>query len=169
MTTPADRGIFTTVNIRLATRADAAAIAAMSRDEIEQGLPWSWTEGRVLGAIRNRDTNVAIASEQGAMVGFGIMAYRDEVAHLLLFSVQRSRRRKGVGGMLLRWLETVAITAGIERIVVECRRDNAPARNFYADSGYHEMAISKGYYQGLEDAVRLEKWLHEPENLQEEQ
>jgi ribosomal protein S18 acetylase RimI-like enzyme len=153
-------------HIRLATRADAAEIAAMSRDQIEQGLPWSWTEGRVAGAIRNRNTNVAVVGEPGALVGFGIMAYRDDVAHLLLFSVRPSHRRQRVGSELLRWLEAVAVTAGIERIMVECRRDNAPARNFYAESGYHELEIAKGYYRGysgaLEDAVRLEKWLHDP-------
>lgn len=148
--------------IRLATRADAALIAAMSRDQIEQGLPWSWTEARVAGAIRNTDTNVAVIGEPGALQGFGIMAYRDDVAHLLLFSVRPEQRRKGVGSALLRWLEDVAITAGVQRIVVECRRDNAAARNFYAERGYHELAITKGYYRGVEDAIRLEKWLHEP-------
>ena len=132
--------------IHLATRVDAADIAAMSRDEIERGLPWSWTESRVLGAIRNPDTNVAVMREQGLLVGFGIMAYRHEVAHLLLFGVHRSHRRKGVGSAMLRWLEVVAVTAGTQRIVVECRRDNATARNFYAEFGFHEMAISKGYY-----------------------
>jgi ribosomal-protein-alanine N-acetyltransferase len=147
--------------IRLATRSDAAEIAAMSRDQIEQGLPWSWTEGRVLGAIRNADTNVAVIGQPGAILGFGIMAYRDEVAHLLLFSVRPSHRRKGVGSALLRWLEDVAVTAGVQRVSVECRRDNAAARNFYAESGYHELAIAKGYYRGVEDAIRLEKWLHE--------
>jgi ribosomal-protein-alanine N-acetyltransferase len=148
-----------TYPIRLARRADAAAIATMSRDEIEQGLPWSWTEGRVLGAIQNPDTNVAVVGATGALQGFGIMAYRDEVAHLLLFSVRPEYRRRGLGSALLRWLECVAVTAGVERIVVECRRDNAGARNFYAETGYHEMAISKGYYRGVEDAVRIEKWL----------
>jgi ribosomal-protein-alanine N-acetyltransferase len=145
--------------IRLATRADAGDIARMSRDEIEQGLPWSWTESRVLGAIQNPDTNVAVVGERGALVAFGIMAYRDEVAHLLLFSVRPAHRRRGLGRAMLRWLEDVAIAAGIQRVVVECRRDNAPARNFYAEFGYHELAITKGYYRGVEDAVRLEKWL----------
>lgn len=149
------------MTIRLATRSDAAAIATMSRDEIEQGLPWSWTEGRVIGAIQNRDTNVAVMEERGAILGFGIMAYRDELAHLLLFSVRPEYRRRGVGSELLRWLEEVAVTAGVQRIVVECRRVNAGARNFYAESGYHELAISKGYYRGVEDAVQLEKWLAE--------
>ena len=147
--------------IRLATRADAADIARMSRDEIEQGLPWSWTESRVLGAIQNADTNVAVVGERGALAAFGIMAYRDEVAHLLLFSVRPAHRRKGLGRALLRWLEAVGIDAGIQRVVVECRRDNATARNFYAEFGYHEMAIAKGYYRGVEDAIRLEKWLAE--------
>jgi ribosomal-protein-alanine N-acetyltransferase len=150
-------------SIRLATRADAAGIAAMSRDQIEQGLPWSWTETRVAGAIRNSDSNVAVIGEPGALQGFGIMAYRDDVAHLLLFSVRPAQRRKGVGCALLHWLEEVAIMAGIQRIVVECRRENAAARNFYAERGYHELAIAKGYYRGVEDAIRLEKWLHEPQ------
>lgn len=131
----------------------------MSRDEIEQGLPWSWTEGRVAAAIRHVDTNVAVMGERGAIIGFGIMAYRDEAAHLLLFSVRKQSRRQGLGTKMLRWLEEVAITAGLQRIVVECRRDNDVARNFYAEAAYHEMAISKGYYRGVEDAVRLEKWL----------
>ena len=148
--------------IRLATLADAPAIAAMSRDQIEQGLPWSWTESRVAGAIRNVDTNVAVVGERDALAGFGIMAYRDDVAHLLLFSVRPGNRRRGLGTELLRWLEAVAIDAGVQRVVVECRRDNAPARNFYAEFGYHELAITKGYYRGVEDAVRLEKWLFEP-------
>jgi len=145
--------------IRLATRAEAADIARMSRDEIEQGLPWSWTESRVLGAIQNPDTNVAVVGERGALEAFGIMAYRDEVAHLLLFSVRPAYRRQGLGRAMLRWLEAVAVAAGIQRVVVECRRDNSTARNFYAEFGYHEMAIAKGYYRGVEDAVRLEKWL----------
>jgi ribosomal protein S18 acetylase RimI-like enzyme len=151
--------MWTSSAVKLATRADAADIAAMSRDEIEHGLPWSWTEARVLRAIGSPEINVAIVRETAALVGFGIMAYRDEVAHLLLFSVRKSHRRQGVGRHLLCWLEQVAKDAGIRRILLECRRDNAPARNFYAEHGYHELAISKGYYQGLEDAIRLEKWL----------
>jgi [ribosomal protein S18]-alanine N-acetyltransferase len=145
--------------VRLATRADAAEIAAMSRDEIERGLPWSWTEARVLRAIRDPDINVAVIGEQGKLVAFGIMSYREVAAHLLLFSVRPGNRRQGVGGTLLDWLEAVATNAGIPRIDVECRRDNAVARNFYSDHGYHELTITKGYYRGVEDAIRLEKHL----------
>jgi [ribosomal protein S18]-alanine N-acetyltransferase len=145
--------------VKLATTADAVEIAAMSRDLIESGLGWSWTEGRVRRAIQEPETNVAVIRDGKRIVVFGIMSYRDEAAHLLLFAVREAHRRKGLGSLLLCWLEEVARTAGLARIHVECRRDNAAARNFYGQHGYHELVISKGYYSGVEDAVRLEKKL----------
>lgn len=148
-----------TATVRLATLADAPAIAALSRDYIEQGLGWSWTVSRVEGAIRDPDVNVAVVGDPGALLAFGIMIYREEVAHLALFAVRGSHQRQGIGSRVLGWLEAVASSAGVTHINVECRRDNAAARNFYGEHGYHEQAISKGYYRGVEDAIRLEKWL----------
>jgi ribosomal-protein-alanine N-acetyltransferase len=149
-------------SIRLATATDAEDIAAMSRDRIERGLGWSWTVERVRRAIRDPDINVAVVREDGALIAFGIMSYRDEVAHLLLFAVRDSRQRRGIGSQVLRWLEAVAQASGVTRIDVECRRENSAARNFYGEHGYHEHVISRGYYRGVEDAVRLEKWLVAP-------
>ena len=148
--------------VQLATLADAEEIAAISRDQIEQGLGWSWTVGRVQHSIRDADTNVAVVRDGNSILAFGIMKYRDEVAHLLLFAVRTSRQRQGLGSLVLRWLETVAQSSGVTRIDVECRRDNAAGRNFYGEHGYHEHVISRGYYRGIEDAVRLEKWLVAP-------
>jgi [ribosomal protein S18]-alanine N-acetyltransferase len=151
--------MITDTSITLASLADAAAIAGMSRDHIEQGLGWSWNLARVERAIRDPDINVAVVREQGALLAFGVMSYREEVAHLLLFAVQSSQRRKGIGSKVLNWLETAARAAGIRRIQLECRRVNSAARNFYGDHGFHELAINRGYYSGVEDAIRLEKWL----------
>jgi ribosomal protein S18 acetylase RimI-like enzyme len=67
-----------------------------------------------------------------------------------------------MGSRVLRWLEQVARDAGIRSIAVECRRDNVAARDFYGEHGYHERVITPGYYRGVEDAVRLEKWLVPP-------
>ena len=149
-------------SVQLATLADAEEIAAMSRDHIEQGLGWSWTVGRVRHSIRDPDTNVAVVREREHILAFGIMRYREEMAHLLLFAVRGPHQRRGIGSRVLRWLEAVAQSAGVTRIDIECRRDNAAARNFYGEHGYHEHVISRGYYRGIEDAVRLEKWLVAP-------
>jgi ribosomal protein S18 acetylase RimI-like enzyme len=154
--------MITDASVRLATSADAEAIAAMSRDYIERGLGWSWNVARVQRSIRDPDTNVAMVRESGAVLAFGIMKYREEVAHLLLFAVRRSHQRQGIGSLVLRWLESVALASGATRIDLECRRDNPAARNFYCEHGYHEHVISRGYYGGVKDAVRLEKWLVPP-------
>jgi ribosomal-protein-alanine N-acetyltransferase len=62
------------------------------------------------------------------MLGFGIMKYDDDVAHLLLFAVREDARRQGVGSALLAWLEQVALVAGVRRFVVEARTRQTPAR-----------------------------------------
>jgi len=145
--------------VRLATRADAAAIAAMSREYIEQGLPWSWRTGRVARAIAAPDTNVVVVGPPQALLAFGIMGYLDADAHLLLFAVHHAQRRQGIGSAVLGWLEEVARAAGSKRIRVEARRDNEAARNFYCEHGYHELAIRPAMYSGVLDGITLEKWL----------
>ncbi|HEU4780191.1 MAG TPA: N-acetyltransferase [Steroidobacteraceae bacterium] len=153
--------MITHVAVRLATLADAASIAAMSRDYIERGLPWTWTEERVANAIRDAETNVVVVREGGLLQGFGIMYYAHDDAHLLLFAVRRAHQRRGVGSAILRWLEDVARAAGAKRIRVECLKENDAARNFYCEHGYQELDIAKNYYRGLKDGVHLEKWFRE--------
>jgi ribosomal-protein-alanine N-acetyltransferase len=147
------------VAIRFATRADAAAIARMSRDYIEHGLPWSWTVGRVTRSIEDPNTNVVVVGDPGAIVAFGIMFYAEDDAHLLLLAVRGARQRSGIGSAVLLWLENAARSAGASRIRVEARRDNAAARNFYSEHGYHERVIKAEMYSGVLDGVCLEKWL----------
>ena len=144
---------------RLASLCDAAAIAALSRDAIETGLPWTWRPERIVRAIRDADTNVVVAGAPGVVEGFGIMIYREDDAHLVLFAVQPQRRRQGIGTAILAWLEDVARAAGARRIRVECRRDNVAGRNFYSEHGYHEQEITGNRYSAGIDGIRLEKWL----------
>lgn len=145
--------------VLLATIADAAQIAEMSREYIEYGLPWGWTESRVIRAIKDGNTNVAVVHEQGRVVGFGIMSYTDEDAHLLLLAVRPQRRRGGIASAIVLWLEEAARAAGAARIRVEVRQQNPAARCFYCEHGYHERAIKKQMYSGVVDGILLEKWL----------
>ena len=145
--------------IRLATAADAQAIAALSRDAIEHGLRWRYTPARILAAIHSRTTNVAVAHAHGALHAFAIMDYADTTAHLVLLGVQASQRRRGLGRQLLAWLEDAARVAGIERIDVECRADNPGAIAFYRNQGYRVQDVVARYYDGRIDAVRLAKRL----------
>jgi len=146
-----------TCEVRLANRDDAVRIALMSREFIEDGLGWRWTPARISACLRNAAMNVAVAYLDGQIAGFGIMQYRELEAHLMLFGVMPQARRRGVGRRLLRWLEQVAMVAGVELIFLEARLSNVEARGFYRAHGYRELVIMRRYYSGTEDAVRLGK------------
>ena len=146
----------------IARRSDATAIAALSRDLIEHELEWRWRPEKVTKAIADPESNVAVVRGEAALVGFGIMEYSDDEAHLVLFAVAKSSQRQGVGSALLRWLEAAARTAGVQRIRVEARRENVAARCFYNEHGYHEQVLERHMYSNAIDGVRLEKWLRSP-------
>lgn len=145
--------------IRLAEPRDAQRIAELSRALIEHGLPWQWRPARVRRAIEDADTNVAVTGPAAAPTAFGIMSYRDNDAHLLLFAVDAAHQRQGLGSALLHWLEDVARAAGAQRIRVETRHENEAARCFYNEHGYHERVLQRAMYGQAVDGVRLEKWL----------
>jgi len=145
--------------IRLAEPGDADEIAAMSRELIEHGLPWTWRPARVRRAIGSPETNVAVAGELGELVAFGIMEYLESDAYLVLLAVHRSHQRRGIGSAILRWLEASAAVAGAQRIRLHARRDNVAGRSFYNEHGYHEVKIQPGRYSATLDGIWLEKWL----------
>jgi ribosomal protein S18 acetylase RimI-like enzyme len=146
-------------NVSLANPSDARGIAEMSRDYVEYGLGWSWTPARVLKAIQESSTNVAVIRERGSVLAFGIMRYGEQKAHLTLLAVQPAERKRGLGAVLLSWLEKSALVAGIERLQLEARVDNPVAIAFYRDQGYEQAGVVHGYYRGEVDAMRLEKSL----------
>ena len=146
-------------SIRLARFGEARSIAMLSRDLIESGLGWSWTPQRVGRSIRDRNSNVIVALEGRRIVGFGLMKYLEEEAHLLLFAVVPSHRRAGVGSALLAWLEKTALIAGIGAIHLEVRARNGGARAFYRRMGFEEVETVRGYYRGVEAAVRMRRLL----------
>ena len=143
------------LSLRLARASDAAAIANLSRELIEYGLRWRWTEQRVAASISADNTNVLVARLDDRLTGFGIMSYGVHVAHLNLFAVAPEYQRTGVGRQLLQWLEKCAAVAGIVTIALEVRAANTGARRFYESMGYRTLVQLPGYYQGAEAALRM--------------
>ncbi|MBT8135688.1 MAG: ribosomal protein S18-alanine N-acetyltransferase [Gammaproteobacteria bacterium] len=145
------------VTLRLAVPADAEMIAAMSRKLVEHGLRWTWRPERVARHIERRDTAVLVALDGRRLAGFSIMHFGDDAAHLNLLAVEPSYRNTGVGSRMLKWLEETARVAGVFSVSLEVRVSNRAASSFYRTLGYRETAVLHGYYQGIEDAVRMHR------------
>lgn len=145
--------------LSLARDSDAKEIAEMSRDLIEQGLAWSWTQARVRRAILGRDCCVLVARRERKVAAFAIMHFGEEMAHLNLLAVACEHRRQGLGRQLIRWLSASAVEAGIFRIDLELRASNGGARVFYESLGFQSLDVVPGYYQGREPALRMTRRL----------
>ena len=145
------------LSLQLARPSDAASIANMSRVLIEYGLRWRWTAERVAASIRDPDVNVLVASTNRRIVGFAIMRYGEDKAHLDLLAVAPDYRRFGIARQLLQWLEKCAVVAGIFTVALEVRAGNEAAQMFYRSMGYQSLTELPGYYQGLEGARRMER------------
>jgi ribosomal protein S18 acetylase RimI-like enzyme len=153
-----------------ARESDAALIAEIARDHIEHGLRHAWTTSRVRAAMRHRESVVlaARAPLRGAwptraeFAGFAIMDFGEERAHLNLLAVTPPWRRRGVARGLLAWLERSAVTAGIFDITLEVRAGNHEAQSLYLARGYEPVRRIARYYQGVEDAIRMQRDLRTP-------
>jgi ribosomal-protein-alanine N-acetyltransferase len=145
----------TALQMGLARLVDAKSIALISRSFIESGLTWSWTPERVAKHIRCPDTVVLTAREQNRLVGFAIMYFGDDNAHLNLLGVRPNYQRRGIGRNLVTWLEQSARVAGITAVHLEVRVSNKAARRFYRSLSYWEVVAIPNYYQRKESAVLM--------------
>jgi ribosomal protein S18 acetylase RimI-like enzyme len=139
----------------LAMPRDAAAIASQSRRLIEAGLPPSWPADRILCHIKRTDSVVLTARYHGQLAGFAIMQFGDERAHLNLLAVETEHQRRTLGRQLMSWLHESALVAGTFLVGLELRATNSGAQRFYETLGYRPGGVMPGYYQGIEDALRM--------------
>lgn len=142
-------------DVTLAQLNDAHAIATISRDLIEYGLPWSWTPPRVARAILDADTNCVVIKHSDTVSAFAIAVFSQNNVHLHLLAVQSEFQQRGAGKQLVLWLEKVALTAGIQTLSLEVRENNEAARAFYRSLGYRETGLLKFYYNGHESALSM--------------
>ena len=154
------------IALRLAVPRDAHTIAVMSREHIEQGLPWKYDPARMSASIRKRDTTVLTPVDRTALAGFAMMEFGDERAHLVLLAVRPSHRRLGIGQRMLEWLLESARVAGMASIHLELRAGNDAARRFYRAMGFYETVLVPGYYRSgegrKEGALRMLRVLRSP-------
>jgi ribosomal protein S18 acetylase RimI-like enzyme len=150
------------ITIRLAEPRDSQRIALMSRDLIESGLGWRYDAPRIARGIADRDTVALVACDRHLVVGFAMMQFGDERAHLALLAVRPLYRRRGIARRLVEWLVESARTAGIATIHLELRASNDAAKRFYHVLEFSETVLVPGYYLGKEAALRMLRVLRQP-------
>ena len=115
----------------LARLDDAETIAAMSRDLIEAGLGWEYRPERVARLMLSPDNVTVVAREGERCVGFALMTFGEDRAHLVLLAVRPTHRRLGIARRMLDWLLASARAAGLLSVHLELVDDTADRERLY--------------------------------------
>ena len=131
---------------------DADAMACIERES----FPTPWSREDFWREASNDFACYIVALEGTAVIGFAgcwISFEEAQVTNIALTAMQRGR---GYGRLLMCALMRAAAERGVERMTLEVRPSNLPARRLYERLGFVEIGIRKGYYQdNNEDAILM--------------
>lgn len=148
--------IWNTVWLEKAGPEDAQTISELSRDEIELGLEWYWTESQILRAIRRMNTLVVKASIRTHFAGVGALDLYPEFVDLSLLATVPKWRRRGVAEKMVQDFMSYSVTIGIDTMRVKLRESNTDAALFYQHQGFVLKDCLDAYYRNGETALELE-------------
>lgn len=161
------------MSARLETRVDMLAMNMRDLDEvmrIENDIyPFPWSRGNVADSLAAGYSCWVcrvggVGGVGGELVGYALIMFAVDEAHLLNLSVAASRQGRGYGARLLAQSMRVARGAGAQRLLLEVRTSNARAIALYRAFGFRQIGVRRAYYpavNGREDALVLARIIDE--------
>lgn len=143
------------ITLRKITETDIEAIALLEAECFR--LPW--TEADIRAGLRRFDFYGLIAENEEGAVGFLLGSLLFENAEVYRIAVTPRLRGQGLGGRILDTFLREVKTAGAERVLLEVRVSNASGRALYESRGFGVARLRKNYYEGVEDALEMVKFL----------
>ena len=130
---------------------------------IEQAVQsFPWTRGNFADGLR-AGYGAWIARRADQILGFCMVMFAPDVAHVLVIAVRPDSQKQGTGALLLRHCEREAKTRDLPAMVLEVRPSNENALQFYRNQGFGLLAMRKDYYPApdgkREEACVMEKRL----------
>ena len=141
------------IEVRLMRVDDLDGVMDVEMDSFQ--TPWSRSAFEE-ELVKNRLARYLVALENGTVVGYAGTWLVINEAHVTNVAVSGSRRREGIGRLLMEKMMEFAHDSGMDSMTLEVRVSNEAARNLYQQLGFVEAGIRKNYYsETKEDALIL--------------
>jgi len=118
-------------------------------------LPEAWSAEGFAASLAKESARALVAESDGALVGVALALRAGDEAEVLTVAVEPAQQGRGLGRRLVGALLAELRGDGVERVHLEVRASNAPARALYASLGFRESRRRLGYYRDGEDALEL--------------
>jgi len=149
------------VRLRNAVISDSRFIGRLSRDVFSIYGPY---EDILTGWFsRGNEITTIIACLNKIQIGFAMLNEPSEryclqdASELLGIAVEPGRQGRGIGGVLLRTVESKSASLGIKWLFLHTAIDNIPARSLYEKTGYKNLEIKRNFYPEGQDAIVMYK------------
>lgn len=122
-----------------------------------QAYPFPWTRSMFATSLKSKDDCLILLVDQ-SIVGYAIVSYILDEAHLLNICISPHFEGMGLGRILLRRLVLAAIEKKCVMFFLEVRSSHARAINLYFSEGFNEVGVRHNYYPsngGREDAILM--------------
>jgi ribosomal-protein-alanine N-acetyltransferase len=113
-------------------------------EEMYLALKQAWPEGQMIDVEDGRLAGVLLSMRRSATVG-----------RVLVMAVREGYRDMGIGSLMLRAFVQQCVREGIVSIVLEVRRSNLMAQEFYRRFGFQMVEPLVDYYPDGEDGVLM--------------
>lgn len=143
------------ITIRPMTESDLDAVLAIE----EASFPTPWRREHFLHELGAAHAFPFVAVTDGEIAGYVCLLSLFEEAQILDIAVEPRQRGRGIARLLMGHAFAVARQQGAEVMALEVRASNAAAIGLYERLGFFRTGTRKGYYEGKEDAVLMERSL----------
>ena len=116
-----------------------------------------WTENQLISAFDSGRFLAFGKREKDSLIALLTISTTQFDADIEGIVVRKEFRNKGYAIELLDFAQKELKNQGIEKIFLEVRKSNIPAKSLYEKIGYKEISVRKKYYSDGEDAVVMAK------------
>ena len=122
-----------------------------------RAYPFPWTRSMFTSSLKSKDDCLILLVDQ-RIVGYAIVSYILDEAHLLNICINPEFEGMGLGRVLLRQLVLIALEKKSVMFFLEVRSSHARAIGLYFSEGFNEVGVRPNYYpsnKGREDAILM--------------
>ncbi|MEI6215505.1 MAG: ribosomal protein S18-alanine N-acetyltransferase [Desulfuromonadales bacterium] len=141
--------------IRPMTSSDLDAVLAIE----QASFPHSWKREHFEHEIDSPHSFPFVAADETGVLGYVCLMSLFEEAQILDIAVSHDQRGRGVARLLLDYAFGIASGEGAEVLALEVRETNMAAIKLYEGMGFSRCGSRPRYYDGVDDAVLMEKCL----------
>ena len=126
---------------------------------LEKDFDDFWTKGVFISELKSDNSKYIVAKENDDIVGYAGIWISPVDVEITNIVVKKSKRRKGIGCLLLEKLIEITKDLKIDNISLEVNENNYSAIKLYEKYEFKVVGMRKKYYNGKDNAIIMTKYL----------